>query len=231
MVSDPDRPRDAVLWSGNRGDLDSTAVTTVTVPPGGTTLRLLAKYGAEKGFDYGYVTVSTDGGKTYTPVVGDRTVAGPLGPALNGTTDGFEPHTFDLSAYAGKTVLLGFRYVSDGGLDEGGLLLDDITLGGGLVADGSSLVAFDSPTEIRATEVHNWNLRLVGLDEKRRTALQLEFDGRHAVQLDPVRLATLRQFPKVVAIVAYDDPTEQITQYAPYTLTANGKRQPGGLPE
>ncbi|BCB77402.1 hypothetical protein GCM10022251_70740 [Phytohabitans flavus] len=231
VVSDPDRPRDAVLWSGNRGDLDSTAVTTVTVPPGGTTLRLLAKYGAEKGFDYGYVTVSTDGGKTYTPVVGDRTVAGPLGPALNGTTDGFEPHTFDLSAYAGKTVLLGFRYVSDGGLDEGGLLLDDITLGGGLVADGSSLVAFDSPTEIRATEVHNWNLRLVGLDEKRRTALQLEFDGRHAVQLDPVRLATLRQFPKVVAIVAYDDPTEQITQYAPYTLTANGKRQPGGLPE
>jgi hypothetical protein len=226
--NDPDRPGDPVLWSGNASNLDSAAVTTVTVPSSGATLRLLAKYGAEAGFDYGYVTVSTDGGKTYTPVAGDKTVEGPLGPALNGTTTGFEPHTFDLSGYAGKTVLLGFRYVSDGGVNEGGLLVDDVTLGGAAVSDGSSLAAFDSPTEIRAIEVHNWNLRLIGLDEKREKALQIELDGRRTVRLDPVRLAALRLFPKVLAIVAYDEPTEQVSQYAPYTLTVNGKRQPGG---
>jgi len=33
---------------------------------------------------------------------------------------------------------------------------------------------------------------------------------------------------KVVAIVAYDEPTEQVQQYAPYTLTANGATQAGG---
>ena len=228
VKNDPDRRDNPVLWSGNASNLDSAAVTTVTVPAGGATLRLLAKYGAEAGFDYGYVTVSADGGRTYTPVAGDKTVEGPLGPALNGTTTGFEPHTFDLSGYAGKTVLLGFRYVSDGGVNEGGLLVDDVTLGGKVVSDGASLAAFDSPTEIRAIEVHNWNLRLIGLDDKRKAAVQVEIDGRRDVRLDPVRLAALKLFPKVVAIVAYDEPTEQVTQYAPYTLTVNGKRQPGG---
>lgn len=228
VKNDPDRRDNPVLWSGNTSNLDSAAVTTVTVPSGGATLRLLAKYGAEEGFDYGYVTVSADGGKTYTPVAGDRTVEGPLGPALNGRTKGFEPHTFDLSGYAGKTVLLGFRYVSDAGVDEGGLLVDDVTLGGTVVSDGASLAAFDSPSEIRATEVHNWNLRLVGLDGKRKVAVQVEVDGRRTVRLDPVRLAALKPFPKVIAIVAYDEPTEQVSQYAPYTLTVNGKRQPGG---
>ena len=37
-------------------------------------------------------------------------------------------------------------------------------------------------------------------------------------------------FDKVVAIVAYDEPTEQVQQYAPYTLTVNGVLQPGGTP-
>jgi len=221
---------DGALWSGDESNLDSAAITPVTVPAGGATLRLLARYGAEEGYDYGYVTVSTDGGKTYTPVAGDRTVEGPLGPALNGTTDGFEPHTFDLSGYAGKAVLLGLRYVSDGGVNEGGLFVDDVRLGGTVVSDGSSLAAFDSPTEIRPTDVHHWNLRLIGLDEKREVALQLEFDGRHSVRVDPARLALLAVFPKVVAIVAYDEPTEQVSQYAPYTLTVDGARQPGGAP-
>jgi hypothetical protein len=55
-------------------------------------------------------------------------------------------------------------------------------LGGTVVSDGTSLAAFDSPTEIRATEVHDWNLRLIGPDEKRKAALQLELDGRDAVR-------------------------------------------------
>jgi len=46
----------------------------------------------------------------------------------------------------------------------------------------------------------------------------------------PLRLPLLlaSPFQKVVAIVAYDDPTEQAAQYAPYTLTVNGVVQPGG---
>jgi hypothetical protein len=231
VSNDPDRPDNPVLWSGNRSNLDSAAVTQVTVPTADPTLRFLAKYGAEQGFDYAYVQVSTDGGATYTSIPGDKTGDAPLGPGLNGTTDGFEPHSYDLSAYAGKTILLSFRYVSDGGVNEGGLLLDDITLGGTTLSDGSSLAPFKSPTQIRAIPVNNWNVRLVGIDEGRvPLVLQVEFNGKNKISLNRSQLAVASAFQKVVAIVAYDEPTEQVQQYAPYTLTVNGVLQPGGTP-
>jgi hypothetical protein len=228
VSNDADRPGNPVLWSGNANNTDAAAVTSLTVPAADPTLRFVAKYGAEAGYDYGYVTVSTDGGATYTAIPGDKTVAGPLGPALNGTTKGFEAHSYDLSAYAGKTVLLGFRYVSDGGVNEGGLLIDDITVGGTTISDGSSLAPFDSPTEIKPISIKNWNLRLIGIDEAHSFAWQFEFNGTSSLTLDRSRLALLSAFPKVVAVVAYDEPTEQVSQYAPYTLTVNGVVQPGG---
>jgi immune inhibitor InhA-like protein len=228
--NDPDRPGNPVLFSGNGNNIDASAVTEVSVPTADPTLRFLAKYGAELGYDYGYVSVSTDGGETYTIIPGDQTVDGPQGPALNGTTDGFEEHSYDLSAYAGQDILLSFRYVSDGGVNEGGILIDDITVGGTLVSDGSSLEPFSSPTEIRPTPVDNWNLKLVGIDERTGIAWQFEFDGRETVNIGRIGLILLAAFPKVVAIVAYDEPTEQVQQYAPYTLTVNGVVQPGGTP-
>ena len=226
---DPDRPGNSVLWSGNANNTDASAVTQVTVPADDPTLTFLAKYGAELGYDYGYVQVSTDGGATYTSIEGDKTVDAPLGPGLNGTTTGFEPHSFDLSAYAGQTILVSIRYVSDGGVNEGGLLIDDVSVGGTLISDGSSLEPFDSPSEVHETEVHNWNLRLVGISEGRKPAvLQVEFDGQNRLRLRERQLRHFRRYDKVVAIVAYDEPTELVQQYAPYTLKVNGVVQPGG---
>src|SRR4051812_14633189 len=212
--NDPDRPGNPVLFSGNANNTDAAAVTQVTVPASDPTLRFLAKYGAEEGFDYGYVQVSTDGGASYTTIHGDKTVDAPLGPGLNGTTEGFEPHSYDLSAYAGQAILVSIRYVSDGGVNEGGLLVDDVTVGGTLVSDGSSLAPFKSPTQVRPIEVENWNVRLVGIDEgKVPVVLQAEFDGRRSFRLDRHQLALASPFEKVVAIVAYDEPTEQVQQY------------------
>jgi hypothetical protein len=228
--NDPDRNGNPVLWSGNASNLDASAVASVTVPTADPTLRFLAKYGAESGFDYGYVQVSTDGGATYTSIAGDKTVDAPLGPGLNGTTTGFEPHSYSLAAYAGQTVLVSFRYVSDGGVNEGGLLLDDITVGGTTISDGSSLAPFRSVTQIRPISVNNWNVRLIGIDEAHQFALQLEFNGKNSFSLNAIQLAVLFVFPKVVAVVAYDEPTEQVQQYAPYQLTVNGVLQPGGAP-
>lgn len=228
VSDDPDRAGNPVVWSGNGNSLDVGAIASVTVPAADPTLRFLAKYGAEAGYDYGYVVVSTDGGATYTAIAGDKTVGGPLGPSLNGTTDGFEPHTFDLSAYAGQSILVGFRYVSDGGVNEGGLLVDDVTVGGTTVSDGSSLTPFKSPSQIRPSDVHNWNVRLIGINEQLNLAWQFEFDGKDSFNLGWAQLLLLSAFPKVVAVVAYDEPTEQVSQYAPYTLTVNGVVQPGG---
>jgi hypothetical protein len=227
--NDPDRPGNPVLFSGNANNTDASAVTEVAVPTADPTLRFLAKYGAELGFDYGYVSVSTDGGATYTTIPGDKTVPAPLGPGLNGTTTGFEPRSYDLSAYAGKTVLISIRYVSDGGVNEGGLLVDDITVGATQVSDGSSLAPFKSLTQVHPIDVHNWNVRLVGIDEGTvPVVLQVSFNGKSSISLSRGQLALASPFDKVVAIVAYDEPTEQVQQYAPYTLEVNGVTQPGG---
>ncbi|GLY17614.1 hypothetical protein Kisp01_46280 [Kineosporia sp. NBRC 101677] len=229
---EPDRAGNPVLFSGNESNTDAGLVTEVTVPTADPTLKFLAKYGAEATYDYGYVSVSTDGGKTYSaPIPGNHTVPdGPLGPGLNGTTTGFEAQEYDLSAYAGKKILINIRYVSDGGVNEGGLLIDDLTVGGTVISDGSSLAPFDSPTEIVPIAVHNWNVRLVGLDAKKHQAVQVTFDGKSALDLGSKskQLKKLRGYDQVVAIVAYDEPTEQVQQYAPYTLTVNGVVQPGG---
>jgi hypothetical protein len=229
VSDDPDRPGNPVLWSGNESNTDASAVFSADIPSADPTLRFLAKYGAEAGFDYGYVQVSTDGGATYTTIPGDHTDTAPLGPGLNGTTDGFQAEAYDLSAYAGKNVLVAIRYVSDGGVNEGGLKVDDISLGWTTISDGSSLAPFKSPTQIRPVDVHNWNVRLVGMrDGNVPVIVQAEFDGKSQLQFDRRQLALLSPFDKVVAIVAYDEPTEQVQQYAPYTLKVNGMVQPGG---
>jgi hypothetical protein len=64
--------------------------------------------------------------------------------------------------------------------------------------------------------VHAWSARLVGMSPKR------------ALQVPVAQWARLTGFDRVVAIVSYDEPTEQISQYAPYSLTVNGVVQPGG---
>ena len=73
-------------------------------------------------------------------------------------------------------------------------------------------------------------MRLVGINEGRKpVVLQVEFDGAGQPAARAERqLGAAGRFEKVVAIVAYDEPTEQVQQYAPYTLTVNGVVQPGG---
>ncbi len=202
------------LFSGNAGNLDAGAVTAVTVPATDPVLRLDTTYGFETGFDFGYVSVSGDGGRTYVPLAGDRTGAGPLGPGLTGSSDGAVTLAYDLSAYAGKAVLLQLRYVSDSTVDTGGWAVTGIRVGATAVP--ATPETFRSPTQIRPVPVAGWSARLVGMNAG-------------AVKEVPVRdWAALAGYDEVVAIVACDDPTGSITRYAPYSLTVNGVGQPGG---
>jgi hypothetical protein len=205
-----------MLFSGDKNDLDSRAVLPVAVPAGTPRLKLETVFDNEDSYDFGYVTISADGGKTYLPVVGDRTVQGPLGPGLTGASAGTVTAGYDLTAYAGKKVLLCLRYVSDGAVNRGGWRIGKITLGDRTISDGSSLGGWKSPTELVPVPVHAWHVTLVGLD------------GKRAQLVTPDQFALLKAYPKVVAIVAYDEPTETVKQYAPYRLVVNGALQPGG---
>ena len=142
------------------------------------------------------------------------TVPGPLGPGVTGSTqNAFVAHGYDLSAYAGTKVLIGFRYVSDASINQGGWLIKGITIGGTAVS--SDVDDYRSPTQVVPTAVHGFHVVLAGL-----TAT--------TAKVVPVgQWRRLAAFDKIVAIVGYDEPTGRVTQYAPYSLTVNGVRQPG----
>ncbi|MCX6372756.1 MAG: immune inhibitor A [Actinobacteria bacterium] len=138
----------ALEWYSNRGDnLDNrlTTKTAVAVPSGDqAVLTLRTWYDIEEGYDYGYVWVSEDNGTTWTTVQSAATVDDGTGNyGLSGTDTGHWQDTvsYDLSAYAGKSVLLQFRYVTDVGVALGGWEVTDVQVG------GISIVAADFTTD------------------------------------------------------------------------------------
>jgi hypothetical protein len=207
---------DRTLFSGNTADLDSHAVLPVSVPAGAPVLKLESSYDIEEAYDFGYVTVSTDSGRTYQAVPGDRTTPGLLGPGLTGRSGAVVTASYNLQAYAGKNVLIGLRFVSDAVVTRGGWRIGKITLGDQTLSDGSTLDGWKSPTTIVPALVHGWHVRLVGIDGNKARVVPVE------------KFAALKDYPQVVAIVAYDEPTEKVKQYAPYRLVVNGVLQPGG---
>ena len=209
---------DKTLFSGNTSNLDNAAVLPITVSGKNATLTMETAWDADEEYDFGYVEVSTDGGKTYTPIAGDRTVAGPLGPGLTASSGSVVTVTYNLSAYAGKNALLALRYVTDSAVNKGGWRIGKLTLGSQTLSDGSSLDGWKSPTAIRPTPVNAWHVTLVGLGLNRAALVPID------------KFARLSSYSTVVAIIAYDEPTEGVKQYAPYELTVNDTVQPGGAP-
>ncbi|MCX6362731.1 MAG: immune inhibitor A, partial [Actinobacteria bacterium] len=132
----------ALEWySGMGNDLDNllTTKSTVTVPSGDqAVLTLRTWYDIEEDYDYGYVRVSEDGGTTWATVQspGNTVEVQPGEYALTGTdTEHWaDTMTYDLSAYAGKSVLLQFRYVTDVGVANKGWEVTDLMVGDAPVA-------------------------------------------------------------------------------------------------
>jgi len=128
----------ALEWYSDVGnDLDNrlTTKSTVTVPSGDqAVLTLHTWYDIEEGYDYGYVRVSEDGGATWATVKspGNTVEVQPGEFALTGTdTEHWaDTITYDLSSYAGKSVLLQFRYFTDGGVANKGWEVTDLKVGG-----------------------------------------------------------------------------------------------------
>ena len=116
---------DAVLSAGAVDNADRSIIRSVAVPASGDrTLTFDTRYGLETEWDFSFVQVSTDEGLTWTSLANASTtdVHDPSAapqiveqlPGLNGDAD-WHSESFDLAAYAGKTVLVRFRLMTDGG--------------------------------------------------------------------------------------------------------------------
>jgi immune inhibitor A len=134
-------------WSDQGDSLDNSLARSVTLPPGTATLTFQAQWNIENcgldPCDYAYVEVND--GTGFSAIPGSITTAAE-GNGIDGVSDGWTPATFDLSAYAGKTVSLRLRYVTDAAVQgtnlgaPAGLFVDDIELtaaGTTVFADGA----------------------------------------------------------------------------------------------
>ncbi len=81
--------------------------------------------------DYAYVEVND--GTGFKPIAGNITKAAE-GNGIDGTSTGWQPATFDLSAYAGKTIGLQFRYTTDPAAGGKGFFADEIAVTSGATA-------------------------------------------------------------------------------------------------
>lgn len=229
----------AALYSGCGENLDRSIVRPVSVPAGGADLTFDALWDAEEGWDFGYVQVSTDGGSTWTSLAtagttsehdpgAVPTVVDHL-PGFTGDSGTWQSQTADLSAYAGQEVLIGFRYITDPGVNEAGFWVRDIAVGGTELP--STLDGWQTISQVNPTPVAGYTVQLVGYDAQGRgfrTVLKLGPDFHGELSGKAISRGLGRSATVVAALVTYDEPTESVSQYARYTLTANGVTQPGG---
>ena len=122
-------------WWGDGGDsIDSTLTREFDLSGlDVATLEFWAWFEIEEGWDYAYVEVSTDGGKTWTVLEGRHTtsvdpVGNSFGHGYTGASGQWVHESIDLSPYVGGVVLLRFEYVTDDAVYLDGFVVDDVTI-------------------------------------------------------------------------------------------------------
>ncbi|TFH34421.1 MAG: M6 family metalloprotease domain-containing protein [Anaerolineales bacterium] len=129
---------DFFYFSGSGNDLDNSMTRSVTLPDGAPSLTAKVKYDIELDWDYAYLTVNGAGVATNL-----STNTNPFGQNFGfGITDNsggaWVDLTADLSAYAGQTVTIGFRYWTDGAVANPGFFVDDIAISGQALDDAET---------------------------------------------------------------------------------------------
>ena len=116
-------------YSGAGDDLDNSMTKSFALPAGAA-LTAKVNYAIELDWDYAYLTVN--GAPVATNLSTNTSPNGQnFGNGITGSSGGnWVNLTADLSAYAGQTVTLGFRYWTDGAVAELGFMVDEISITG-----------------------------------------------------------------------------------------------------
>jgi len=149
-----------VWYSDGENSLNSLLYTVVNVSAADPVLTFDTKYDIEYLYDYGFVQVSIDGGLTWESLGNQYTTYNYSSgtdpsiienlPGLTGTSvgwPGWMSMTFNLSNYAGETVLIGFRYMTDHGTLNEGWYIDNVQIGGNSIPDQAFKLLDPPPSE------------------------------------------------------------------------------------
>ncbi|RAP75152.1 immune inhibitor A domain-containing protein [Paenibacillus montanisoli] len=130
-------------YSGSGNDMEHSMTANVNLTNAAhPTLTFQAWYDIEEDWDYASVQVKEEGSNVWTSVPGTITKdSNPNnqnpGHGITGTSNGWIPATFDLSAYAGKQVSIKFNYWTDPYVAQRGFYVDDIQI----TSDGQTIFA------------------------------------------------------------------------------------------
>ncbi len=221
-----------VLYSGDGDLIDNWAIFETV---GGGTLSFDTYWDIEDYWDFGFVQVSTDGGATWTSLEDNEgfstydydpnahpKVVENL-PGLTGWSSEWVNVSYDLSAYPGD-ILLALRYVTDWGTTYEGWYVDNVSVDGTLISDGSNTDAFKSLTEIIPVEL-DFTVTLVGIKNDKWYKVRTMVLKDDATEQGIFLLNTVmnRGYDDVVMLVTFDAP-EGFTGYADYTYEVKNYR-------
>jgi len=129
---------DFFYFSGSGNNLDNSMTRDFTLPAGNPMLTAKVNYNIELDWDYAYLEVNG------TPVATNlSTNSNPngqnFGEGITGSSGGsWVDLTADLTAYAGQTVTIGFRYWTDVAVANPGMFVDDIAVDGSPLDDAET---------------------------------------------------------------------------------------------
>lgn len=139
----------------------------------------------EVGYDFAYLSISADGGQTWTLLSPARPTAGSYGAAWGGAGGGWQRESVGLDAYAGRPVLLRFDVVTDvAGLGQG-FALSELTVAGAVVQPVWQPDGFVSTGRLLP---QRWEVRLIREGQTPEViplALDASNRGQLAVDLGP----------------------------------------------
>jgi len=230
-----DAPSGDHIWYAQRANesnprltrsVDLRAVSAATL-----TYRVYADI--ERGYDFAYVSVSTDGGERWQPLVAanmqgldpadDPSETAFAGRFYTGRGRVWRDESIDLTPFAGAEILLRFEYVTDLILTYGGFALDDIAIpeigfhdsaeaaDGGWTAEGFARATGELP--------QTWRLQVVTFDrDGQPTVAPLTVEeGRATLKVQAI--PANRRSLLIVAAIA-----PETLQPATYSLRLSGKQ-------
>ena len=189
------------------------------------TLYYAAYVDIEAGYDFAYVSVSDDNGRSWTSLQAPHMQSRAAGddPATIAFTDYFYTgrhrdwfdEEVDLTPYAGQEILLRFEYITDQLLTYGGLALDRIAIPEiGFFDDASQLRpgwAADGFTRATAYLPQTWHVQLVTFANGQPTVTQIDLDSQQTAVF-PIPTTTSYR-PPILIIAATAPRTLQVGHY------------------
>lgn len=121
-------------WSGRGDESDSTLTRSFDLRnTDKATLHFRAWYDLERDYDYAYLEISSDGGRTWKILEGphstsENPMGNNLGYGYTGESGGWIEEVVDLTPWAGKEILLRFECITDDAVNHPGFFLDDISI-------------------------------------------------------------------------------------------------------